>query len=116
VQNRLRSVLRLDDDHVGLGEALFDVAALETPRLAVELAPADRLLRVDERLQISHSTSISSSAARACPSVSAARRDRRALEAGELLEHVHVARHDCGADARRLERAETSIRCTRACA
>ena len=51
MQNGLGAVLRLDDDHVGLGEALFDVAALEAPRLAVELPAAHRLLRVDERLE-----------------------------------------------------------------
>jgi hypothetical protein len=51
VEDGLRAVLGLDD-HVRVGQAALEVAALVAPRLLDELAASDRLVRVEQRLEL----------------------------------------------------------------
>jgi hypothetical protein len=104
VEEARRAVLGLDD-HVRLGQPALDVAARERPRLAVERSAPDRLLRVDERVELlPFDLDQRERLVRLLGRLGRERRHRRAVVAGLVHEHVGVARDERGAHTRRLQR------------
>jgi hypothetical protein len=98
VEDRLRVVLRFDDD-VRLGERAVDVAALVALGIVDEGAAADGLVRVEKRFaQLPFDLDERQGGAGAGMSVGDDRRHRGALILGLAGEHVELIRRQHGAD------------------
>jgi hypothetical protein len=99
VQHGLRSVLALDD-HVRLGEAGLDVAAVVAPRVRDERLAPDRLLGIEQRVELLP-LDLDRRQRLASPreAVGRDRRDRRTVVAGLGLEDVAVVGADRAEDA-----------------